>query len=107
MGIGLYPLAALANHDCAPSAVQAFGPRGDICFRALRPLAPGDAVTIGYVDLAGIGNGGDLGVPMHCLSESEWEEMFVKAGLTNIKRWRSKQNGPWQGTLLITGERKA
>lgn len=50
---------------------------------------------------------GDLGVPMHCLSESEWEEMFVKAGLTNIKRWRSKQNGPWQGTLLITGERKA
>jgi len=50
---------------------------------------------------------GDLGVPMHCLSESEWEEMFVKAGLTNIKRWRSKQNGPWQGTLLVTGERKA
>ena len=49
----------------------------------------------------------DLGVPMHCLSEAEWEEMFEKAGLTNIKRWRSKQNGPWQGTLLVTGERKA
>jgi SAM-dependent methyltransferase len=49
----------------------------------------------------------DLGVPMHCLSESEWVEMFEKAGLTNVQRWRSKQSGPWQGTLLMTGERKA
>jgi hypothetical protein len=32
---------------------QAFGARGEICFRALRPLAPDDAVTIGYIDLAG------------------------------------------------------
>jgi trans-aconitate methyltransferase len=50
---------------------------------------------------------GDLGVPMHCMSEKQWEKMFEKAGLVNIKRWRSKQNGPWQGTLLITGERMA
>lgn len=50
---------------------------------------------------------GDLGVPMHCMSEKQWEQMFTDAGLVNIKRWRSKQNGPWQGTLLMTGERKA
>jgi len=49
---------------------------------------------------------GDLGVPMHCLSEKEWEKTFEDAGLVNIKRWRSKQNGPWQGTLLMTGERR-
>jgi SAM-dependent methyltransferase len=48
----------------------------------------------------------DLGVKMHCLSEKDWEAMFQAAGLTDVKRWRSKSNGPWQGTLLITGQRK-
>ena len=48
----------------------------------------------------------DLGVKMHCLSEKDWESMFEAAGLTDVKRWRSKSNGPWQGTLLITGQRK-
>ena len=51
LGLGLYPLGALANHDCNPSAAQSFrGPT--LVMRALRPLAPGEAVTIGYVDLA-------------------------------------------------------
>jgi hypothetical protein len=49
----------------------------------------------------------DLGIAMHCLSEKQWEQMFEDAGLVNIKRWRSKSNGPWQGSLLMTGERKA
>ena len=49
----------------------------------------------------------DLGVPMQCMSENKWEEMFERAGLVNVKRWRSKSNGPWQGCLIITGERKA
>ena len=48
----------------------------------------------------------DLGVKMHCLAEKDWESMFEAAGLTDVKRWRSKSNGPWQGTLLITGQRK-
>ncbi|EOD08470.1 hypothetical protein EMIHUDRAFT_120890 [Emiliania huxleyi CCMP1516] len=52
IGIGLYPLAALANHDCDPTAAQSFGAAGKLTLRALRPLAAGEAVTIGYVDLA-------------------------------------------------------
>ena len=52
IGIGLYPLAALTNHDCDPSAAQTFGDNAELTLRALRDLAPGDAVTIGYIDLA-------------------------------------------------------
>ena len=51
IGLGLFPLAALTNHDCDPSACQSFE-RGTLVMRALRPLAAGDAVTIAYVDLA-------------------------------------------------------
>ena len=51
VGVGLYPLAALANHDCAPSAVQTFD-GGTVVFRALRPLAAGEPVTIAYIELA-------------------------------------------------------
>lgn len=51
IGIGLFPLGALTNHDCDPSAAQSFeGPT--LVLRALRALAVGDAVTIGYVELA-------------------------------------------------------
>ena len=51
VGIGLYPLAALTNHACEPSAVQVFdGP--DLVLRALRLLKEGEAVTISYVDVA-------------------------------------------------------
>ena len=52
LGIGIYPLAALTNHDCDPSAAQTFGAGAELTLRALRALAPGDAVTIGYIDLA-------------------------------------------------------
>ena len=51
LGLGLYPLAALTNHDCSPSAVHCFEGT-TLVLRALRPLDPGEAVTIGYVDLA-------------------------------------------------------
>ena len=51
VGVGLYPVAGLANHSCAPTAVQTFdGTR--IVFRALEPLPPGAAVTIAYIELA-------------------------------------------------------
>ena len=51
IGLGIYPLAALTNHDCDPSAAQSFE-GGQLVLRALRPIATGDAITIGYVDLA-------------------------------------------------------
>ena len=51
IGLGLYPLAALTNHDCDPSSAQSF--EGEqLVLRALRPIATADAITIGYVDLA-------------------------------------------------------
>ena len=54
IGLGLFPLAALTNHDCEPSACQSFeGAR--IVLRALRPLRAGELVTIAYVDLAQAG----------------------------------------------------
>jgi hypothetical protein len=51
-GVGLFPLGALANHSPNPSAVQMFGPDRRMVFRALRELAPGEEVTISYVELA-------------------------------------------------------
>lgn len=51
IGVGIYPLAALANHSCRPSCAQSFeGPT--IVFRAVSDLSPGDEVTISYVELA-------------------------------------------------------
>jgi SET and MYND domain-containing protein len=60
VAVGLFPLAALTNHDCAPSACQSFraadggGGSGmpQLELRALRPLRAGESVTIGYLDLA-------------------------------------------------------
>ena len=39
-GIGMYPLGALVNHSCKPSAVQVFRGR-TMQFRALEDLASG------------------------------------------------------------------
>lgn len=51
-GAGLYPLAALVNHSCAPNCVQSFTSGGVIEVRVMRALAEGEEVTISYVDLA-------------------------------------------------------
>ena len=52
IGIGLYPLAALTNHDCAPTCVQTFEEGGSqIVLRALRPITESEPITIGYVEL--------------------------------------------------------
>ncbi|KXZ48781.1 hypothetical protein GPECTOR_25g365 [Gonium pectorale] len=51
VGIALYPTGALANHSCRPSAVQCFT-GSTLQLRALRPLAPGDEITISYLELA-------------------------------------------------------
>ena len=44
VGIGLFPLAALANHSCDPSASQSFD-RGVIVFRAQADLPPSAPVS--------------------------------------------------------------
>mmetsp|Transcript_20476 Transcript_20476/g.46892 ORF Transcript_20476/g.46892 Transcript_20476/m.46892 type:complete len:310 (-) Transcript_20476:498-1427(-) len=51
IGIGLYPIAALTNHSCAPSAVHTFD--GDeIVLRSLSNLPAGSLVHIPYIELA-------------------------------------------------------
>ena len=40
IGLGMYPLAALANHSCDPTAAQTFD-GATLELRALRPLAAG------------------------------------------------------------------
>ncbi|GIL49275.1 hypothetical protein Vafri_5404 [Volvox africanus] len=51
LGIALYPTGALVNHSCNPTAVQTFRGR-TLLLKALTPLAPGDEVTIAYIELA-------------------------------------------------------
>ncbi len=50
LGTGLFLGAVAANHSCAPNCYQLFeGPV--LRLRALRPIAAGEELTIGYVDL--------------------------------------------------------
>lgn len=49
IGIGLYPLAALANHDCNPNCCQVFS-GSKLEYRCVRSVAKGEEVTISYVD---------------------------------------------------------
>ncbi|GLI61325.1 hypothetical protein VaNZ11_003682 [Volvox africanus] len=51
LGIALYPTGALVNHSCNPNSVQTFRGR-TLLLKALTPLAPGDEVTIAYIELA-------------------------------------------------------
>ena len=44
IGLGMYPLAALANHSCDPTAAQTFD-GATLELRALRPLAAGAPLT--------------------------------------------------------------
>lgn len=50
-GSGLFLGVVAANHSCDPNCFQMFdGP--SIRLRALRPIAPGEELTIGYIDLS-------------------------------------------------------
>jgi len=51
-GLGIYCAAAMMNHDCDPSAGVWFDGENEslLVVRALRPLEPGDVVTIAYVE---------------------------------------------------------
>ncbi|GAQ83819.1 hypothetical protein KFL_001630160 [Klebsormidium nitens] len=55
VGMGLFVVNSLANHDCNPNAIILYdGPRA--MMRALRPITAGDEITHAYIDLAGSRN---------------------------------------------------
>lgn len=47
--LGLFPLASLANHSCAPSCGHSTKVGGEMRFFASQPLAAGDEVSISYL----------------------------------------------------------
>jgi SAM-dependent methyltransferase len=48
----------------------------------------------------------DCGISiMTRLSEEEWSNGFIKAGLVNVLTWREGQKDKWGGTLILTGEK--
>eukprot|EP00884_Botryococcus_braunii_P005537 jgi/Botrbrau1/14985/Bobra.0018s0085.1 len=52
IGVGVYPLAAMANHSCNPNAIQCFDDSGSITFKAILPVNRGNEVCIAYTELA-------------------------------------------------------
>jgi hypothetical protein len=53
LGIGLYPIGAMLNHNCRHhNCTQFFGPKGKIDFRTCQEVRPGEELTIAYIDLA-------------------------------------------------------
>jgi 2-polyprenyl-3-methyl-5-hydroxy-6-metoxy-1,4-benzoquinol methylase len=46
-----------------------------------------------------------VGTKMMMLKEAEWIEIFLSAGLKEVKSWRSNQNQDWAGTLVLTGKK--
>jgi hypothetical protein len=46
-----------------------------------------------------------VGTPMLMLKESEWIQIFEKAGLREVAAWRANQHKDWSGTLVLTGKK--
>jgi len=46
-----------------------------------------------------------VGTPMLMLRESEWIDLFKKAGFQEIESWRANQSDKWAGTLVLTGKK--
>ena len=46
-----------------------------------------------------------VGTPMLMLRESEWIDLFKKAGYQEIESWRANQSDEWAGTLVLTGKK--
>ena len=46
-----------------------------------------------------------VGTRMLMLRESEWINIFEKAGLNEVQSWRSGKDKDWAGTLVITGKK--
>ncbi|EFN53133.1 hypothetical protein CHLNCDRAFT_137504 [Chlorella variabilis] len=51
LAVGIFPLGAMANHDCRPNTLHAFR-GGRMVFRAVRAIQPGEEVTTSYTELA-------------------------------------------------------
>jgi len=52
VGVGLFPTFAMLNHSCAPNCCFAFSPaKRAMEIRTLVPVAPGDELTVSYIDL--------------------------------------------------------
>jgi len=71
-------------------------------------LNPGGTLVIGLDHY--IGNpdsydwSKDLNVHMSLLSEQDWLDMFVDAGLSGCKTWRANPTKDFPGTLVVTGD---
>lgn len=48
--VGLFPLAALANHSCDPTCGHSTRVNGEMRFYASRPIAKGEEISISYLD---------------------------------------------------------
>ncbi|MDA9842612.1 class I SAM-dependent methyltransferase [Gammaproteobacteria bacterium] len=46
-----------------------------------------------------------VGTPMLMLRESEWIDLFKKAGFQEIESWRANRSDKWAGTLVLTGKK--
>ena len=51
IGVGVYPSAAMFNHDCAPNAAQRFDAFGCVRVETTRRVRKGEELTIPYVDV--------------------------------------------------------
>tara|TARA_Y100001970_G_C14207127_1_gene844739 strand:- start:1643 stop:2260 length:618 start_codon:yes stop_codon:yes gene_type:complete len=71
-------------------------------------LNPGGTLVIGLDHY--IGNpdsynwSKDLNVHMSLLSEHDWLDMFVDAGLSACKTWKANPSKDFPGTLVVTGD---
>lgn len=50
IGRGVFPSASYFNHSCEPNAWAYFNLDCSITIRAIRPISPGDEITISYTD---------------------------------------------------------
>lgn len=50
VGVGLYPLGGLLNHSCDPNCLALFRGQRQV-IRCVKDVAPGEEVTIGYIEL--------------------------------------------------------
>mmetsp|Transcript_12002 Transcript_12002/g.22509 ORF Transcript_12002/g.22509 Transcript_12002/m.22509 type:complete len:572 (+) Transcript_12002:186-1901(+) len=49
IGMGIYPIASLANHSCEPNCVQVYSGK-QLYYKALRDIDGGEEILISYVD---------------------------------------------------------
>ena len=46
-----------------------------------------------------------VGTKMQMLKQSEWIDMFQRAGFSDVESWRANQTQDWAGTLVLTGKK--